>query len=204
MPTTHGLNIQTMPTENVQRDFPFNLPFHCRRYTERGLTHMGLLGPVATGNSIIAVQQLIVTELKGKCKGLSLSVSAILVTNGVTVPAGQRLRLKPIPATTHSTNIDLHAIIIRFHIHHVGLHKGVLLLNFPSLYIQLIQLLVPLWKNANPNRSIKCKLFWNSTEYGEIDWSVCFFVFQWWDKKLEINCTERVNRHKPSLQYWNN
>ena len=90
---------------------------------------MSLLGLVATGNSITPVQHIIVTELKGKCKGLSLSVSAILVTNGVPVQAGQRLRLKPRPATTHSTNTDPWT---NFHIHPVRLHKGVFLLKFPS------------------------------------------------------------------------
>ena len=39
------------------------------------------------------------------------------------------------------------------------------------------------------NWPIKSKLYWNIIEYGEFDWSIRFFVFLWWDKQPEINCT---------------
>ena len=32
-------------------------------------------------------------------------------------------------------------------------------------------------------------VYWNIIEYGEFDWSVRFFVFLWWDKQPEIDCT---------------
>ena len=32
-------------------------------------------------------------------------------------------------------------------------------------------------------------VYWNIIEYGEFDWSGRFFVFLWWDKQPEIDCT---------------